>query len=65
MLVRKWDIQFSWQPWFSFGAHFDHTDPSITFHLPWLIVCLGRCKQPGFRHVQRKCRDVLVDPRKS
>ena len=48
-MIYKWDIQFARNPWLSVGAHFDHLDPSITIHLPGVIVYLGRCKQPGFR----------------
>lgn len=46
---RRWDVQFAPNPWFSLGVHVDHTDPSLTLHFPFLIVCVGRCKQPGFR----------------
>lgn len=46
---RRWDIQWAENWWISLGFHVDHTDPSLTLHLPGLIVCLGRCKQPGFR----------------
>ncbi len=52
---RRWDMQILWQAWFSLGVHvdhldhLDHLDPSITLHLPGLIIYLGRCKQPGFR----------------
>ena len=53
-MERRWDIQHHWQPWVSFGFHLDHTDPSITFHLPFLVVAIGRLKQPGFRKVQNE-----------
>jgi len=46
---KRWDVQFGRNPWFSVGLHIDHKDPSITFHLPGVLICLGRCKQPGFR----------------
>ena len=46
---RAWDIQFCWNPWLSFGIHVDHEDPSLTVHLPLMILYVGRCKQPGFR----------------
>lgn len=50
---RKWDLQVHWHWWpIQIGFHFDHTDPSITFHLPCLIVAVGRLKQPGFRKEQ-------------
>ena len=29
--------------------HRDHTDPSLTLHLPGFILSFGRLKQPGFR----------------
>ena len=46
---RRWDIQCARNPWFSLGVHIDHEDPSITLHLPGVLVYAGRCKQPGFR----------------
>lgn len=49
-MIRKWGIQYVWNPWLSFGFHFDHTDPSLTLHLPLLILSFGRCKWPGFRY---------------
>lgn len=52
MVTRRWDFQWTWNPWFSLGIHVDHRDPSITLHLPGLIVYAGRCKQPGFRRVK-------------
>lgn len=58
MILRKWDIQFCFNPWLTLGFHFDHTDPSITLHLPGVIVIAGRCKQPGFRPLIK--RDVLL-----
>lgn len=48
-LPTKWDIQFGRNPWFSLGIHVDHKEPSITFHLPGILICAGKCKQPGFR----------------
>lgn len=48
-IPRKWDVQFGRNPWFSLGAHIDHRDPSITFHLPGFLIYAGNCKQPGFR----------------
>lgn len=49
MITRRWDFQWTRNPWFSLGIHIDHRDPSITLHLPGLIIYAGRCKQPGFR----------------
>ncbi len=48
-ILRRWEIQWCKNWWFSLGVHIDHGDPSITFHLPGLIVALGRLKQPGFK----------------
>jgi len=49
MIKRAWDIQRGKNWWFSLGFHVDHTDPSITYHLPGIIIAIGRLKQPGFR----------------
>jgi len=48
-MMHRWDVQAGDNWWLSFGFHIDHTDPSITFHLPGIIVAFGRLKQPGFR----------------
>lgn len=47
-MIRKWDVQANPNPWFSLGVHIDHKDPSVTLHLPFLIVSAGRCIQPGY-----------------
>jgi len=48
VIRRKWDIQiYVKNYWLSFGFHIDHTDPSITIHLPIFIIYIGNCKQPG------------------
>ena len=52
-MIRAWDIQFCWSPWLSLGLHLDHTDPSLTLHLPGVILAVGRLKQPGFRSCRR------------
>jgi len=49
-MIRKWDIQVGINWWISFGFHIDHTDPTITIHLPLIILCIGRCKQDGFQY---------------
>ena len=49
MIQKKWEIQLSENWWFSLGFHIDHTDPSITIHLPCLLIYIGNCKQPGFK----------------
>ena len=51
-MTRTWDFQLAWNPWVSLGVHVDHTDPSITVHLPLVIIYMGRCKQPGFRRAE-------------
>ena len=56
MIPRKWEFQFCPQAWLSLGFHFDHTDPSLTLHLPFMLVSFGRLKQPGFKGGD----DVLV-----
>lgn len=57
MIRRKWDIQICTKNyWLSFGFHIDHTDPSITFHLPIFIIYMGYCKQPGFRNISKEER---------
>ena len=49
-MSRRWDFQVHWHSWgLQLGFHVDHTYPSITFHLPFVIVAIGRLKQPGFR----------------
>lgn len=48
MLKRSWDFQWCWNPWISLGVHIDHSDPSVTLHLPGIILSMGRLKQPGF-----------------
>ncbi len=48
-MKRAWDFQTCRNPWLSLGFHVDHTDPSVTLHLPGLIVYFGRCKLPGLR----------------
>ncbi len=60
-MIRKWDIQFARNPWLSVGFHFDHTDPSITLHLPGCILYFGRCKQPGFRKPKLITLDQYVN----
>ena len=46
---KRWDVQFGRNPWFSMGLHIDHCDPSVTFHLPGILIYAGKCEQPGFR----------------
>lgn len=50
---RAWDIQVSDNWWLSLGFHVDHTDPSLTLHIPGAIVSIGRVKQPGFKYSLR------------
>lgn len=51
---RAWDIQAGPNWWLSLGFHVDHTDPSVTLHLPGVIVAVGRLKQPGFTYSARR-----------
>ena len=60
-MKRKWEIQvFKANRWFSVGFHIDHTDPSITFHLPRFIIYVGNCKQPGFKRQKISKNKTLV-----
>lgn len=48
MIVRKWDVQFCINSWpLQLGIHIDHTDPSLTVHLPSVLIAIGKLKQPG------------------
>lgn len=47
-ILRRWDVQIVSNWWLSIGFHVGHNDPSITVHLPGIIVALGKLKQPGF-----------------
>jgi hypothetical protein len=50
--MKRWNLQVNPNPWFSLGIHVDHTDPSVIFHLPGLIVQMGRIR-PIFKHSLR------------
>lgn len=56
---KKWDIQFGRNPWFSLGVHFDHKDPSFTFHLPGFLIYIGNCEQPGLRFWNEMAYDAV------
>lgn len=58
---NRWDIQLGRNPWFSFGVHFDHKDPSFTFHLPGLLIYIGNCKQPGLRFWNEMVPKVIME----
>lgn len=62
MIEKKPDLQFSDNYWFSVGIHIDHKDPSITLHLPGVIICVGNCKQPGFRYSVRRMLGFEASP---
>lgn len=50
LIIRLWDVQVhAHSRPFQLGFHLDHTDPSLTLHLPFLTVAFGRLKQSGFR----------------
>ena len=53
-LLRRWEFQWCRNPWLSLGFHFDHTDPSITLHLPGLIIAVGRLKVPGLSSIEEQ-----------
>ena len=49
-MKRSWDVQACYTgPWLQLGFHLDHTDPSLSIHLPCFLIAFGRLKQPGFR----------------
>ena len=54
IVSRKLDIQWGSNWWLSLGFHVDHTDPSITLHLPLVVICIGNCKRPGFPYSLRR-----------
>lgn len=58
--MNKWDIQIGENFWLSLGIHIDHRDPSITLHLPGVIVMFGRCPQPGLPDQWWALRDKPV-----
>lgn len=62
-MIRAWDIQFCRSPWLSLGFHVDHTDPSLTLHLPGVILSVGRLKQPGFRRCDHMGVETLRERR--
>ena len=56
---KKWEVQFGRNPWFSIGLHIDHHDPSITFHLPGVLIYVGNCEQPGFKFWNKIVPDTI------
>ncbi len=41
-------LQFRKNPWFSLGIHIDHKAPYIEFHLPRVIIRVGRPQKPVY-----------------
>jgi hypothetical protein len=39
---KYWDIQWRGNPWLCLGIDIDHVGPFIQFHLPGVIVKIGR-----------------------
>src|SRR3989304_6226165 len=61
-MTRAWDIQITSKWWLSLGIHIDHTDPSITLHLPGLIIYAGHCVQPGFGGWSLRSKNAMIIP---
>ena len=59
MYKKKWEIQFGRNPWLSLGFHIDHKDPSLTLHLPGIIIYCGYCKQPGYKFWNKMVPDAI------
>jgi hypothetical protein len=51
---RKLDIQFVDNFWFSIGVHIDQWNPSITLHLPLIVICIGWLPYPGYQYSLRR-----------
>ncbi len=41
-------ICFTKNPWFSLGIHVDHRAPYVAFHLPGIIITVGKTAAPWF-----------------
>ena len=61
-MTRAWDIQITSNWWLSLGIHIDHTDPSITLHLPGLIIYAWHCVQPGFGGWSLRSKNAMIIP---
>lgn len=59
-MKRKWEIQTHKNSWISLGFHIDHTDPSITIHLPYFVIYIGNCIQPGFKKIKQEVIQNLL-----
>ncbi len=47
---KKFDVQYMWNPWLSFGIHIDHKAPYLAIHLPGVWLEIGFLNQPGMEH---------------
>lgn len=56
-IVHALDVQAQLNLWLSLGFHLDHTNPSLTLHLPGVVVSLGWVYQPGAPHSLRRLFD--------
>ena len=41
-------IRFMKNPWFSLGIHIDHKAPYVAFHLPGVIITIGKTAAPWY-----------------
>ncbi len=39
-------IRFAKNPWFSLGIHIDHKAPYVAFHLPGVVITVGKTAAP-------------------
>jgi hypothetical protein len=41
-------IRCAKNPWFSLGIHIDHKAPYVAFHLPGVVISVGRTAKPWY-----------------
>lgn len=41
-------IRFAKNPWFSLGIHVDHKAPYVAFHLPGVVITVGKTAKPWY-----------------
>ncbi len=56
-------ILFTKNPWFSLGIHIDHKAPYVAFHLPGVVISVGKTPEPWY---SRTLDDdlLLISPNK-